>query len=136
MSDFEARDATQPVRALAKAGPTGALAAPLIIDADPGATQATPVSLAMLWRFKWTIAGTFALCAAMGLGLIWTAIRPVYSASGIIHIKPVRDDLLSGRQDVMPMYESFRQTQASFVTNADVRNGVLEDAAADRKSVV
>ncbi|TWT44048.1 Tyrosine-protein kinase CpsD [Phycisphaerae bacterium RAS1] len=132
MSESEVHDTTQPVRALAKAGPigpAGALAAPLIIDADAGAAPSTPVSLAMLWRFKWTIAGTFMLCAAAGLGLIWTAIRPAYSASGVIHIKPVRDDLLSGRQDVMPMYESFRQTQASFVTNAEVRNGVLEDSA-------
>ena len=71
----------------------------------------------------------FLIVCGLGLPVIWTMVKPVYSVTGAIRIAPILADILSGEQDrgEISNYESFNNTQAEKITS----NAVIERVADD-----
>jgi capsular exopolysaccharide synthesis family protein len=70
----------------------------------------------------------FVLAAALAVSGIWLLLVPLYKATAIIEVSPVIPQLLVGKSDMVPLYESYRGSQADFITDPVVLNGVLDDA--------
>jgi len=92
---------------------------------SPGARQFSPWQLL---GYRWSILGTFLLVAGLGVAGIWLLLVPRYKATALIEVSPVIPQLLAGQSDMVPLYESYRGSQADYITNAVVLNGVLDDA--------
>ncbi len=98
--------------------------------AGPGTARAVrPFSPWMLWGYRWSILGVFLLVSALAVSGIWLLRVPQYQASAFIEVSPVIPQLLAGKSDMVPLYESYRGSQADFIRNPVVLNGVLDDAA-------
>ncbi len=72
--------------------------------------------------------GDLLLVAGLGVAGIWLLLVPRYKATALIEVSPVIPQLLAGQSDMVPLYESYRGSQADYITNAVVLNGVLDDA--------
>jgi len=112
--------------------PSADLPAPTGYVGAVGARPASPAQRAfsprLLLRYKWSILGVFVLVAALAVGGIWVLIVPRYKATAIIEVSPVIPQLLAGKSDMVPLYESYRGSQADFIANPVVLNGLLDDA--------
>lgn len=90
-------------------------------------TDGRRFSLLGLWRFRWSILLVFILLGALGIGGVFSAVAPEYEATAIIEVSPVIPQLLATKSDMVPLYESYRGSQADYIRNAVVLNGVLDD---------
>jgi capsular exopolysaccharide synthesis family protein len=86
------------------------------------------LSARLLFQYKWSILGLFVLVGGLAVGGIRVLLVPRYRATAIIEVSPVIPRLLAGQGDLVPLYESYRGSQADFITNPVVLNGVLDDA--------
>lgn len=84
--------------------------------------------LASILRFKWTILGVFTLVSAPIVALIWTQITPQYLARAEIHVRPIIPRLVFKMDEngMIPLYESFVNTQVSVIRNLAVLQHVLD----------
>jgi uncharacterized protein involved in exopolysaccharide biosynthesis len=73
----------------------------------------------------------FALMAALVIAAIWTLVIPEYRASAEVRVRPFIPHLVFQTEDngMIPMYESFRNTQVSIMKSLTVLQRVLEPQA-------
>jgi capsular exopolysaccharide synthesis family protein len=95
------------------------------------ASQALPSAaniLEMMYRFKWTIIAVFILAAAPAVAAIWTQIVPKYRARAELRIRPIIPHLVFRTEDngMIPLYDSFVNTQVSIMKSLEVLGHVLD----------
>jgi succinoglycan biosynthesis transport protein ExoP len=84
--------------------------------------------LKIMSRFKWTILAIFMLVAAPAIAAIWTQIKPVYSARAELRIRPIIPHIVFRTEDngMIPLYDSFINTQVSIIKSTRVLQRVLD----------
>jgi len=84
--------------------------------------------LASVLRFKWTIVLISILVSAPAIALIWTQIVPQYQARAEVRVRPIIPYLVFKTEDngMIPLYDSFVNTQVSLMRNATVLQRVLD----------
>ena len=99
-------------------------------DADLGPDVPPPrrFSPRLLLGYKWSILAVFLVLATGATIGIWLFNVPLYKATAIIEVSPVIPQLLAGKSDMVPLYESYRGSQADYLRNPVVLNGVLDDS--------
>jgi len=99
--------------------------------AAPGLPSAPQIqlSLAMLLRRKWLIVGVTVLVAAVSIPPIWLLIEPKYQARATVRVAPVIPRLLYKYEDngLVPLYQSFLETQVALIHNPVILDRVLDD---------
>ena len=108
------------------------LAEPMALDVEESGSGAPsrqrPFSPWQLLEYKWSIFAIFVLMALIAVGGIWTLMIPQYKATAMIEVSPIIPQLLAGKSDMVPLYESFRGTQADYVKTLKVLNATLDNA--------
>ncbi len=84
------------------------------------------LSLVGLWHYRWSILLTFVLVTAVAEAVIWLFLTPAYAAQAKIEVSPVIPQLLQGKSDMVPMYESYRSSQVDHITGTEVLDAVLD----------
>ena len=90
-----------------------------------GSSDSTTSLIKPILKRWWIVLLTAIVICAIGIPAIWYTIKPYYQATGAIRITPVIPNILVGGDEVMPMYNSFKATQAELITS----NEVLQRAA-------
>ena len=87
-----------------------------------------PWNLERVLRFKWTTLLTFVLVAAPAVTAIWMFTVPKYTAKGEIRVRPIIPQLVFRTEDngMIPLYQSFMNTQVSIIRNPTVLGRVLD----------
>lgn len=96
-----------------------------------GPTQAVPTGTDMIesmFHFKWTVLAVFVLTAVPAIAFIWTQVVPKYRASAEVRVRPIIPYLVFRTEDsgMIPLYESFVNTQVSIVRSLSVLQRVLD----------
>lgn len=102
-------------------GPGPALAA------EAGAPQGG-FSPAMLLPYKWSILAAFVLLAGLSVAGVMASIRPMYTATARIEVLPVIPQLMQGKSDMVPLYDSYRASQVDHILGTEVLDAVLDRA--------
>jgi capsular exopolysaccharide synthesis family protein len=81
-----------------------------------------------MFRFKWMIVAIFVLVAAPAIVVIWTQIVPEYQAKAEVRVRPITPYLVFRTEDsgVIPLYDSFVNTQVSIMRSLSVLQRVLD----------
>ncbi len=132
--DHRDPEASLPVRASEAASP-GMLGEPAgdswglgpaqpAVPGGPGAQ----FSMDLLWRSKWLILGVFVLVAGAALPLVWLTQTPVYRATALVRVSPVISRIVFKTEDngLVPLYQSFLNTQVSIIQSPKVMQRVLD----------
>ncbi len=98
---------------------------PLTADVETRPTGATNL-LAPILRYRMTVVLTFILSAALLVGAVWLCIAPTYSATAKLEVSPVIPQLVEGKGDMVPLYESYRSSQVDHITGPEVMDAVLD----------
>ncbi|MEA3227256.1 MAG: hypothetical protein U9Q07_15005, partial [Planctomycetota bacterium] len=98
-----------------------------------GPAQASPSMndiAGSMWRHKWMIAVVFILVAAPAIAAIWILRTPQYRANAELRIRPIIPRLVFRTEDngMIPLYDSFVNTQVSVVRSLTVLQRVLDQA--------
>lgn len=98
-------------------------------DVPPAAPRAGARQFAprVLLYYRWSIAATFVLVAALGAAAVWVVFPPIYRATAKVEVSPVIPQLVESRSDMVPMYESYRSSQVEHITSTTVLDSVLDD---------
>ncbi|MBW7992600.1 MAG: AAA family ATPase [Planctomycetes bacterium] len=96
-----------------------------------GPSQSLPPAtdiLKTMYRFKWMILAIFILVATPAIAAIWTQVVPEYQAKAQLRIRPIIPHLVFRTEDngMIPLYESFVNTQVSIMKSSTVLQRVLE----------
>jgi len=134
MSDASAPDAIQPAQVSRRTAMPGAAGGVPVVPEHPwgvaSAAQAPAPTelLASVLRFKWTIVLISILVSAPAIALIWTQIVPQYQARAEVRVRPIIPYLVFKTEDngMIPLYDSFVNTQVSLMRNATVLQRVLD----------
>lgn len=95
--------------------------------ADPSTGPMAKVSLPIqLLRYKWTALVVFAAAASIGVAGVWASVAPSYQATAKIEVSPVIPQLIEGKSDMVPLYESYRASQVDHLTGPEVIDAVLD----------
>jgi succinoglycan biosynthesis transport protein ExoP len=129
------RDAVQGMQVAGSLGPPAMTAGPALASArawgpNPPmqpAASGTEVLTSVL-RFKWTILAIFVLVSAPIIALIWTQTTPQYRARAEIRVRPIIPRLVfkTDENGMIPLYDSFVNSQVSLVRNLTVLQRVLD----------
>jgi capsular exopolysaccharide synthesis family protein len=89
---------------------------------------ARPWNLERILRFKWTIVLAFVLLAAPAVTAIWMFTVLRYTAKGEVRVRPIIPQLVFRTEDngMIPLYQSFLNTQVSIMRNPTVLGRVLD----------
>ncbi|OQA00130.1 MAG: Tyrosine-protein kinase YwqD [Planctomycetes bacterium ADurb.Bin412] len=105
-------------------------------DVPPEAAPAAPLGLFRALRRRWYIVFlVFVLLAGAGLPAVWFLVKPKYQAAAAIRVAPIIPSILFSDKDsegVIPMYESFMNTQADIIVSDQVIQRVADELA-DKK---
>jgi len=137
MSDAPARDAIQPAQVSRRTGMPGSSAGVPAVPEHPwgvapaAQTPAPTEMLASVFRFKWTIVLVSILVSAPVIALIWTQIVPQYQARAEVRVRPIIPHLVFKTEDngMIPLYDSFVNTQVSLMRSPTVLQRVLDQKA-------
>jgi len=82
-----------------------------------------------VFRYKWMILAIFILVAAPAIAVIWTQIVPKYQARAELRIRPIIPRLVFNTDEngMIPLYDSFVNTQVSVMRSASVLQRVLDE---------
>lgn len=96
-----------------------------------GPVHSAPISLSILLEFKWSILVVSLLISAITVPLVWAFVVPVYRASAVIRVSPVIARLLYKYEDngIVPLYQSYLNTQVSIIRSPKILQRVLDDPA-------
>jgi capsular exopolysaccharide synthesis family protein len=99
--------------------------------ADGDGEGENPLNLATLkkiLRYKKTIAVTFLAIAVPALIGVWTLLNPNYTAAAKIRVRPIIPRLVFNTDDngTIPLYDSYKNTQASIILSPKVLQRVLD----------
>lgn len=137
MSDASAPDAIQPAQVSWRTAMPGAAGGVPVVPEHPwgvaSAAQAPAPTelLASVLRFKWTIVLISILVSAPAIALIWTQIVPQYQARAEVRVRPIIPHLVFKTEDngMIPLYDSFVNTQVSLMRSPTVLQRVLDQKA-------
>ncbi len=109
--------------------------APALLPEDPvmlsgaAAGPSRSFTAATLLRYKWSVLAIFLLVSAVAVPLVWAMVKPQYRATAVVRVAPVVPQLLYKYEDngLVPLYQSYLQTQVAIVRNPVVLERVLED---------
>ncbi len=102
----------------------GVGADPVVSDgAAPGGFSPT-----QLLPYKWSILATFVVLAGLSAAGVMLMLRPAYTATAKIEVLPVIPQLMQGKSDLVPLYESFRASQVDHILGTEVLDAVLDRA--------
>ena len=81
-----------------------------------------------IFRHKWIVLVIFILVSAPALALVWTQIVPKYQAMAQVRVRPIIPYLVFKTEDsgAVPLYESYKQTQCSYIKTDAVLQHVLD----------
>jgi len=84
--------------------------------------------LASILRFKWTLMLVFILVSAPIIAAIWTQTVPQYQARAEVRVRPIIPRLVFKTDDngMIPLYDSFVNTQVSLIRSLTVLQRVLD----------
>jgi capsular exopolysaccharide synthesis family protein len=84
--------------------------------------------LTSILHFKWTILVIFILVSAPIIALVWTQTSPQYKARAEIRVRPIIPRLVfkTDENGMIPLYESFVNTQVSLIRSLTVVQRVLD----------
>ncbi len=96
---------------------------------DGGSSEAVPLSLSLLLRFRWTILLVFVAVVVPGLALVWTQFEPVYRATAVVRVAPKIPRIVFETEDngIIPLYQSYLNTQVAVILSSQVLERVLDD---------
>jgi capsular exopolysaccharide synthesis family protein len=94
-------------------------------------TQAAPSTadlIKSILRFKWTLLLVFILVSAAMIAIIWTQMVPKYQARAEVRVRPIIPRLVFRTDDngMIPLYDSFVNTQVSIIRSLTVLQRVLD----------
>jgi capsular exopolysaccharide synthesis family protein len=97
-----------------------------------GFTQSNPLAsdiIRSVFRYKWMILAIFVLVATPAIVAIWTQIVPKYRASAELRIRPIIPRLVfpTDENGMIPLYDSFVNTQVAIMRSSDVLQRVLDE---------
>lgn len=86
-------------------------------------------SVSMLLRRKWTVLVTFLLVLATTVPMVWFLVIPKYRAAAVVRVAPVVQRVLYKTEDngMIPLYQSFLNTQVATIQSPKVLERVLDD---------
>lgn len=138
MSDAPTKDAIQPAQVSRRSeGPSTAMG-PLAMPEQPWATAAGPrpasspmEMLSSVLRYKWTLILIAILVSAPVIALVWTQTIPEYRARAEVRVRPIIPRLVFNTEDngMIPLYDSFVNTQVSLMRSPTVLQRVLDQQA-------
>ena len=84
--------------------------------------------LTSVLRFKWTLLAVFILVSLPLIVAIWTLVVPKYQARAEVRVRPIIPRLVFRTDDngMIPLYNSFVNTQVSFIRGQVVLQRVLD----------
>jgi len=84
--------------------------------------------LAPLWQAKWTVLLVAVLVAAPAIAATWLLVVPEYRARAEVRVRPIMPRLVFRTENsgLIPLYQSFMNTQVSIIRNPTVLQRVLE----------
>ena len=93
------------------------------------AVPSAQFSLSMMLQRKWTVLITFCLVAVTVVPMIWYLAVPKYRASAVVRVAPVVQRVLYMTEDngMVPLYQSFLNTQVASIQSPRVLERVLDD---------
>jgi len=111
----------------ANSSPAFLPARPLMDRPMPTAAPAGDLLVSIL-RFKWTLFVVFVLVTAPILAAIWTQMIPKYEARAEVRVRPIIPRLVFRTEDngLIPLYDSFVNTQVSVIRSLTVLQRVLD----------
>lgn len=88
-------------------------------------------SFRLLLRYKWTTVIVFALLVGVSVPWIWLKVKPEYRATAEVRIRPIIPALVFRTEDngMIPLYQSYLNTQVSVMRSPTVIQRVLEQPA-------
>lgn len=94
----------------------------------PQAPPSAAEFLIPILRFKWTIVTILVLVSAPMIAAIWTQIIPLYQAKAEVRVRPIIPRLVFRTEDngMIPLYDSFVNTQVSLIRSLTVLQRVLD----------
>ncbi len=138
MSDAPSKDAIQPAQvsrrgegASTAMGPVTAPEQPWAVAAGPRPSTSPMEMLSSVLRYKWTLILIAILVSAPVIALIWTQIVPEYRARAEVRVRPIIPRLVFRTEDngMIPLYDSFVNTQVSLMRSPTVLQRVLDQQA-------
>jgi len=98
-----------------------------------GAAEAAPPrrpTIASVLRFKWTILALFVVIAAPAITAVWLLVKPKYSATAAVRVRPRIPHLVFRTEDngMIPLYRSFMNTQVSLIRSPMVLQRALDSS--------
>jgi capsular exopolysaccharide synthesis family protein len=92
------------------------------------------VSLSWVFRFKWTLLAVFVAVAAPAVTAIWVLVTPLYEAKAEIRVGPIIPRLVFKTEEngMIPLYQSFVNTQVSVMRSPTVLQRVLDSPAVQK----
>ena len=99
----------------------------------PASTESPVLSVSVraMLRQVWLILGVFVLIAGVTIPAIWILVQPLYEAKAIIRVSPVGPRIVFRTEDngMVPLYQSFLNTQVAIIRSPTVLQRVLDNAA-------
>jgi capsular exopolysaccharide synthesis family protein len=107
------------------------------MEAPPafGDARRTPFSVSsMLLRAKWWIFGVFAFISGVTVPWMWVLVHPTYRASAIVQVSASVPRIVFRTEDnaVLPLYQSYLNTQVAKIRSPRVLKRVLENPEVQR----
>ncbi len=94
------------------------------VDSPPRAS----VSPLRVFRYKWSILLVTVLVAAAGIPSVWLLVKPRYKARAVVRVSPVVSRIVFRTESnaMVPLYQSFLNTQVSIIRSSRVLQRVLD----------
>jgi capsular exopolysaccharide synthesis family protein len=93
------------------------------------ARQGPPIGT-MLRQRKWLIVVLFILIAGGAIPPIWLFVEPTYESTAVVRVRPVATRIVFKTEDnaMVPMYQSYLNTQVSIIRSSKIMDRVLGQA--------
>lgn len=98
-------------------------------DVAPSNAVANAPSMLAALRYKWQVLLTTLLVAAAAIPAIWVFVVPLYEARAVVRVSPVGARIVFSTEDngMVPLYQSFLNSQVSIIRSTPVMQRVLEN---------
>jgi capsular exopolysaccharide synthesis family protein len=99
-------------------------------DVAPSNAVANAPSLLAVLRYKWQVLLTTLFVAAAAIPAIWVFVVPLYEAHAVVRVSPIGARIVFSTEDngMVPLYQSFLNSQVSIIRSTPVMQRVLENS--------
>ena len=100
-------------------------------DSMPDGRPASSFSPWAMLRYKWSMAAVFLVIAGIAIPAIWTSIVPLYETGAVVRVSPVGTRIIFRTENngMVPLYQSFLNSQVTIIRSRPVLDRVLDDPA-------